>query len=163
MPLVNLSKVARPVFGPNNLYYSDDWRVMVGKFDLTDYCRGNARTIGILGEHILLQMFGNLDKPTREQKSADLIEVHRDGFRLWEVKTTKTNRLNIQQSHAKGVGRVHDEERSTNYLDSIYGIIAIDQRALPQVYFCGISIEDIRWEFGDSPKAIPIDFIHEFK
>lgn len=148
------------IFIPGQLYTADNWFVRVGPYDLTDYCLGNARAIGILAEQILLQQFVNLKKPPTEQKSTDLIEVHQDGYRLWEVKTTRRVSVNIQPSYMKGAGRWHNDDRFARYLDSIHGIIVLDQRRLPVVSYCGIGIGDIREAFGQAPRSFPTDFIY---
>jgi hypothetical protein len=151
----------KDLFIPARLYAVEDWSLRIGPYDLTEYCKTDARAFGVLVEQVLLQEFSNLDRPPRGQKSADLIESNRDGFRIWEVKTARKNVVNIQQSHAKGVGRKHDAVRFARYLNSIHGIIVVDLRRLPVVFFGGIPVSEITSRFGTDPKNIPTDIIYE--
>lgn len=151
------------IFTPRVLY-TVELPIRFGEFDLTDQLKQDARTLGNAAQHILRMMFSNLHElPGGRETPGDLLETHIDGRRVWEVKTTKNGSVNIQPSREKGSGRGHDPERYAKYLNSIAGIIAVDQRELPVVRFCGVLVPDIQaLRNHDTPRSFPTNFLANY-
>ena len=148
-------------FEPGRVYTAN-LPIFAGDINMTDVCIADARIMGCLAQHIVLKMFGNIYSLPGKEAPGDVIETHPDGFRVWEVKTTRRSTVNIQPSREKGSGRTHDPERFARYLKSIHGVIVVDQRQLPTVSFCGISVSEIQARFGPAPKNFRTDHIYTY-
>ena len=151
------------IFVPRHRYIVN-WPVMVGEHDVTDICRGDARVLGLLAEHLLLKIFDNLSSVPGRERPGDLLENYCDGTKVWEVKTTKDKSINIQPSREKGSGRKHDPERFANVLSSLSGgFIFVDLRKLPEVSFCGVPVSDLRVdESGIATKTQRTELIFDY-
>jgi len=71
------------------LLYEIELPCQWGRFDLTEYCKTDARALGNVAQHILRKMFDNLYGLPGKETAGDLLEHHANGCRVWEVKTTK--------------------------------------------------------------------------
>lgn len=116
----------------------------------------DGRVLGLIVEHLIDFEFSNIHRVSKESHPYDFIS---DNGEKLECKTA-INKLDPYPSYMKGKGRVYDQQKHLEYLNSIDGFILVTSLELPNLKIIWLDKNNqIFWKNGIPAKSIPFSVI----
>ena len=133
----------KPRFEPG-VIYNRRWEHSYGGMSWDRRDRRDARPLGLIIDRRIAADFCNLKVSPGACTGFDIIEVMPGEIdRLWEVKTSREKKINIEASKHKGKGRTRDYAAHEARLLQLAGILFVDTSNAPDVRFRAVLTKDL--------------------